>query len=469
MRRVSFYLTHLKDKEGNPNPGPRPIYLFLYYQKGRRVLHPTGEYALPKHWDKKAQRVKPKAPGSDATNRQLEILKADSLDIFKRLEDKKRTAARLAGTSQEAITKEEVKHELNLLTGRVEDDKITLSAFVAARSVELSEKYKAKGTNSWRTHSNLGTHFENFLKDEYKAKRRPLPDFDSVNYRFFKKLGKYLASQRKRKNQRPGAVDSSNLAFSYVKKLLETFKSYIKYAATEMEYTSNFQFAGVDIKKVMDDIGANPKPVIEGDYLTFDEIRHLYEFDLSDWAPGYQKTRDAFVAACLHGLRISDWHKVRNKDIQVDNVKGIDFIEVRTQKLGLTAPIPLYGYILEILERHGGAIPKLGTGLVNHYLKAIAEAAGLNRPVSIGEDEAPLHRVIHSHTARYSFQTNCRVMQTPQHLIDLITTHNQKGSIADRYDRRVLMQKVEPAVMHLRKLRDRIENPGDGATIRKLA
>lgn len=483
MQLVNFYVKQPEKKDGKFQAhrltAARPIYMYVLSEyKSKRAVHPTGlkvrhdqkvktdsdgnDYIvtdLKSHWDEALQRVKKKAPGAIGTNRELDRLQRIAESVVDELRKAKQAAADEAGEAHRApVTREDIKRALNDATKRktprrAQDHK-RLKDFIADRAADLINDSKRRGTEGWRLYSNLHRHFEAFYRQEYT------PRWQDMRIQFFEDFRDFLRSQPAQKNKY--ADGDKTLSDPYISKLISTLFTFLRYAR-KRGYVDHSNFEGIRLKE---DLRLQRRKLVEGVYLTIQEIRVLHEADLSELEPMAATVRDCFVAACLHGQRHSDWHKV-SRSGRAEKAGGIEFIEVVTKK-GQGEKIalaPIIGPTSSVLDSREGNMPNLPLGTVNRLIKKIGEAAGLDRKVNDNGELVPLFERLTSHVARRSFVSNMRDLGTPDKVLSLVTTHGKK-TMTDNYDRRESMRKARALVPYLRKMENDLQ--GGQAVVREM-
>lgn len=168
------------------------------------------------------------------------------------------------------------------------------------------------------------------------------------------------------------------------------------------------------------------------------------------------EARDIFVAQCLCGQRISDLPKVLSPNYPIEHNDNVEYITFHTIKTNETAVIPLLPKLKEIREKYTDGFKhwkleyiedeeKQKTRVnrqnnkLNNVIKRVAEKAGINRVVSYTEQKggrketkpAPLHELIHTHTARHTFVSIMARMGVPKDTIKIVTAHTN-DAIIDR-------------------------------------
>lgn len=166
--------------------------------------------------------------------------------------------------------------------------------------------------------------------------------------------------------------------------------------------------------------------------LTEEQVMQLYNCKINAKTPIQQnrlnEVKDLFVLQCLVGQRISDMPKFFNDEKEIDEEHNtISFIQ---QKTGARAIIPLMPLAKEIISKYKDKEIKYyrdDNSAVNEYLKEVAKQAGLNENITF-EDKGvrqtkPLHRLIHTHTARHTFITIMCRKNVPKEVLIIATGH----------------------------------------------
>ena len=165
--------------------------------------------------------------------------------------------------------------------------------------------------------------------------------------------------------------------------------------------------------------------------LTEEQIKQFYEYEPTGAEHQIKKKteiKDLFVLQCLVGQRISDMHKFLNGDNERDKENGT--ISIIQQKTGARAIIPLVPMAEEIINKYTGVGAKYykekRRGL-NNELRAIAQEAGLNEPITYEENGTkytkPLYELLHTHSARHTFSTIMCRRGVPREDIIIATGH----------------------------------------------
>ena len=134
--------------------------------------------------------------------------------------------------------------------------------------------------------------------------------------------------------------------------------------------------------KVKDDFRKFRAPTekVENVALYLEEIRQLYNLDLSD-NPELDKYKVAFLIGCYCGARPSDFMKfTKEKNITTDK-DGNKCITYHAQKTGKKATIQICNELDKLLEKSNYEFPKIDERYINRKIKEICKLAGLNRQV----------------------------------------------------------------------------------------
>lgn len=191
---------------------------------------------------------------------------------------------------------------------------------------------------------------------EFKAQSKRSMSLDSVDLTFYDDFIKFLLDK--------------NYGTNTIGTLIKNLKVFMN-EAVERGLTANLQFKNRRFKTV--------EEPTENIYLTVDEIRKLFELDLSNNAR-LDKVWDIFVVGCYTGLRFSDLSQLKNENL----VDGSSKIRIKTEKTGELVIIPLQTYIRKILDKHSGELPEvISNQKMNQYLKELGQLIEANEDIQI--------------------------------------------------------------------------------------
>lgn len=121
-------------------------------------------------------------------------------------------------------------------------------------------------------------------------------------------------------------------------------------------------------------------------YLTLEELEELQLHSLGN-NRSLLRVRDVFLFSVYTGLRFSDAINLTEENIVAEN--GEWWIEYRQQKTGNANRIPFLNKAKEIYKKYeseravtGYVLPRITNQKLNVYLKVIAEAVGIDKPLS---------------------------------------------------------------------------------------
>ena len=178
-------------------------------------------------------------------------------------------------------------------------------------------------------------------------------NFENLNLLFSEKFTNYL-------------IEVENYANNSIEKLLSLLKTFIRWAnMSEYCNISNLDF--LKYKKNETDTFA----------LTLDELRRISKLKIID-SDYMKRSRDAFVVACMSGVRFSDVKQISKTQVK----DGI--LELRQQKTKAITEIPINSEITKILESYKEDKPfaELTNQVVNRNLKEIAKQSGIDEQIT---------------------------------------------------------------------------------------
>lgn len=373
-------------KEPNSS-SPTLVYMFLRFN-GQKLKYSTGKKIDPKFWNEEKQLARESKAFPD------------HVDLNAYLKEVAATAEKYHSklvTDGIQPTPEKIKEHLNerFFRNPVLEKGQSLLEFIdgfiktSNRHINTVKQYKL-------TQNNL---------IEFKTAFRFPLEFESIDAVFYEKFMRFLLNKSY----------SLNTIGSRIKNL-KVFMG----EAMERGLTDNVQFKSSRFKK--------PFEKSESIYLTLDEIKLIYELDLSE-NPRLEKVRDLFIIGCYTGLRFSDLEQLRTENL-IDNKTKI---KIKTIKTGEVVIIPLHKHVREILEKYDGIPPQLiSNQKMNDYLKEIGKKAKIKESVIINTTKGmnkesntyQKFELITSHTARRSFATNAYLNDIPSISIMKITGHS---------------------------------------------
>lgn len=198
-------------------------------------------------------------------------------------------------------------------------------------------------------------------------------------------------------------------AESYVKRQIRRFKFFCE-RAEELSIPISLRYKSIVF------ISQETNKDYKDPYLNIDEINSIYNIDYTN-DQDMDNVRDNLIIACWTGLRISDFSKLNEKNI------NDGMLELQTKKTKTKVTIPLHPMVLEILDKRKGKLPKvISSQDFNEKIKFVAKDAGLTEKIKGGKtfvlekngekllrkkfDEFEKWELVTSHIGRRSFATN---------------------------------------------------------------
>jgi len=366
------------------------IYLF-YQTKGVKVKISTGIKINPKFWNFGSQRAKKVRELENHEQINALLKKLDSL-IAKRELD-------LINEGRHLTIQNLKQPVIDFLNRDENDSTVTLKTFI--------KDFIKTSTKKPNTVKQYNTSYNRLLA--YESHSRKNLNFDDIDLYFYNDFTKFMM-------EKDYSLNSIGTSVKNIKVFMNE--------AVERGLTKNLEFRNKKFKIVEEET--------ENIYLSEDEIKKIYELDLSA-NKRLDRVRDLFIIACYSGLRFSDLIQLKDENF-IDNKTKI---RIKTEKTGDLVVIPLNTYIKNILEKYDGAIPGLISNVkMNKYLKELAEKAELTEDIVISFTKGGVrktevfkkHDLVTVHTARRSFATNAFLRDIPTISIMKITGHRTERS-----------------------------------------
>lgn len=208
-----------------------------------------------------------------------------------------------------------------------------------------------------------------------------------------------------------------NLGNNTIGGYITNFKMWCKNIELE-GYPINPQYKHSDFSAIQNDT----KDV----YLNEAEINQVFEYDFSNNLK-LSNTRDLFIIGLRTGLRISDFLRLDQSNLNDKN------ITITTFKTGQKVIIPIHKQISKVLANRNGLLPhSISDQKFNEYVKEVCKTAGLTEKIEGAKMNSTTRRkesgifekweLISSHTCRRSFATNL-YGKLPNKTIMAITGH----------------------------------------------
>lgn len=374
-----------------PNSTEETLIYQFYQSKGIKVKISTGVKINPKFWNFEAQRVKKVREVQNHEQINGLLKKLDSI-ISKRELD-------LLNEGRHLTIQNLKQPVIDFLNRDENESSVTLKKFI--KDFIATSTKKPNTVKQYNTSFNRLTAYEDYARKNL--------NFDDIDLNFYNDFTKFMME----KNYSLNSIGTS----------VKNIKVFMN-EAVERGLTKNLEFRNKKFKIIEEET--------ENIYLSEDEIKKIYELDLTN-NKRLDRVRDLFIIACYSGLRFSDLLQLRDENF-IDNKTKI---RIKTEKTGDLVIIPLNTYIKNILAKHGGAVPELISNVkMNLYLKDLAKEAELNDDVIISFTKGGIrqsevfkkHELVTVHTARRSFATNAFLRDIPAISIMKITGHRTERS-----------------------------------------
>jgi len=208
---------------------------------------------------------------------------------------------------------------------------------------------------------------------------------------------------------------------NYIGKNIKTIKTFMAHAL-EHNLTQNKAFKSKNFVKLTEEA--------DNVYLTEDELERMWQLDLSK-DERKERARDLFLIGAYTGLRVSDFNNLKKHNIKT--VRGVEMINIMTQKTGEEIAVPLHPIVKAIFTKNNGEPPKkLAAQTINELIKEVAESSGIDSVEYVTQTKGGLKKeqkkykfdLIKTHTARRSFCSNAFLSGMEPIKIMAISGHN---------------------------------------------
>lgn len=140
---------------------------------------------------------------------------------------------------------------------------------------------------------------------------------------------------------------------------------------------------------------------------------------------GYNVAKNKFLIGAFTGLRVSDFNRLSEVNIQDDRIR------IRTKKTDAHTVIPVHWVIREILDAGFDIATPLSEQKLNEHIKEVCQLAEIDNPVEITHYAggrritavSPKWQLVSNHTARRSGITNMVKAGIPIAAVMKISTH----------------------------------------------
>ncbi len=362
---------------------------FSIVHNGKRFRFYTGYRILPKKWSTKKQMVIGTTTNIKLINSKLKSYIGEIHNVAIEL--------KLQGID---ITKITLLPRLQFLDNNQGKSKTTFAKYFDTFIQQRKNKIAIVSLNGMKPTLNT-------LQKFADAKKITLA-FANINNNFYNEFRNYFITEN----------NGFNATFGKHIKVLKTFLNWC--------YDEKIIFTKTWLKF---DVLKEKKEVM---FLTPTEIATMAALPLTGLL---EQVRDFFLIECYTGLRNGDILK-----LTANNIKGGNIV-ITTQKTNTTLQIPIIDLLQPIINKYftiGGKVPLLSNQVMNRYLKAIAEQAGINDTVIYSkyqnttkvDFELKKYERVTTHTARHSFITNSLAKGIQPDTIRQIVGHSSLKTMA---------------------------------------
>lgn len=395
-RTINFYPN--KDKERN---GYAPLRCYVRFNSQALVFN-LGYNVTLNAWNNDTQRCK---KNSYHDKQQIpaqyinkEIVNAEELinACFKHFEQQKTIP-----------TKEELKHLIDVKTGKIKADS-DKGSFIAIFDNYIQSCTKI-GKWSYNTKRRIKVVRNQIEQFDSKCK---ITDFD--NHDMPEKLLDFFLK-----------VDNNN---GTITKKVKDIKTVLRYAIKKgIIANSHFLSYKTELKQPK-------KPIV---FLSWEELMKVYHFDFISM-PHLDAVRDVFCFCCFTSLRYSDVANLKAENI-TENI--IHFTTIKTAD---TLNIELNKYSRAILDKYKGQtfkkeriLPIISVQKMNEHLKEMAKMCELNTPITTTiykgtkriETTIPKYELITTHAGRRTFISNAIMLGIPPEIVMKWSGHSDYKSM----------------------------------------
>ncbi|MDE5901854.1 MAG: site-specific integrase [Muribaculaceae bacterium] len=230
---------------------------------------------------------------------------------------------------------------------------------------------------------------------------------------------------------RRGDAPAAGYSNPVIRKNCSVLKSFLRWLADRGALERRVAEGWVPVLKTV------RRPVI---FLSCDELARFLAVEVREGSP-MQRARDIFAFGCFTGLRYSDMMNLRKTDVKSDS------LQLTTIKTCAPLRIELNVHSRRILERYAGlpgerALPHMDGAQLNLYIKKVAEAAGIDDPLTITqyygcerrEVTQPKHALLSCHAARRTFICTALALGIPPDVIMKWTGHSDYAAMRPYID-----------------------------------
>lgn len=426
---------------------PTNVYLVCRVQ-GKQIKLTTGVKVYPEHWNPKKQEAYVSVRLSELDNRNNEIANFK----IKELKECVSTYKKYLCDNPDRIT-----DRLNILREHIYKDNPNMNKIGKTKQLnatlvmrQLIEEQNIKESTKKGNIQVIG-YLEAFLKTSGIDNI-----WDNINFDTLELFKQYYISKKTN-------VSTIN---AYIKRILSVCRIANKSSKIQFSFETN----NLHLLDIVKDNTNKTKRKNKQVALTEEQVMQLYNYiPKGRKAVELEEIRDIFVLQCLVGQRISDMSKLFNGSYDYDN--NTNTISIIQQKTNEIAIIPLLPLAKNILDKYRDRkmvvnIDAIKDFRINKDIKHIAESVGFTELINYQEQKGndianiikPLHKMVHSHTARHTFITIMCRMGIPKDAVIIATGHEDTTMIDEVYEHLNEQDKANKVASAFNKLDGKLFN-----------
>jgi site-specific recombinase XerD len=311
--------------------------------------------------------------------------------------------------------------------------------------------------SSWKTYDRTITNFYEYVKQ------------NEIDDNISQPLGDIIKGYKEWCIKNNNKISSINNKLGQIRALLRKYGK---------DKSNNFNYFDSGIEEAERYSTKKDERISKDRYVTLwpTEIEALYNTQI-ELSVKQREVVDMFVFLCLTGLRIEDLKTALSPSTKQKVISGITYLHVYIQKNGTYAEVPLFSEISkEIYNKYLGK--EISTTIINQYIKKICKRIGgmwldkvsfrRETPTGVKSCTDVRWHLIHCHTGRHTFITNCCRAGILEEEVILMTGHTDVKMIHNIYNnmnRDERLEKISPKLMGHTENKEQQPQGGDGIAI----
>lgn len=264
---------------------------------------------------------------------------------------------------------------------------------------------------------------------DYEKESKTRLKFDDINMDFYRDFRYWFFKKGFSTNYFGNTINTLKQMMDEAR-LVDALHSNDKYKNREFvgnrEDVESVYLNEKELAKILD-LEITPQTVTE--FYAREDNLHLDLGQANRRSESYSKTRNLFILGAYTGLRVSDF--ARLKDV---NLQG-KFIKLRSKKTDAETIIPINSKVKAVLSKINLS-KTISDQKINKHIKEVCRMAGITSKVLLhksngGKREQLFenkHKLVSTHTARRSFATNAYKAGVPTLAIMKITGHTKEST-----------------------------------------